>query len=842
MRSVFRFLSVILLLLSFSAAHAQIPTTPNIGLQLPPRGYAPWDTIINSNSMTVDTVLGELQASYQGSWSNTATYAKGQMVTSGSILYQSLVAPNTGNAPGTSPSDWVAVLNLSSSSIIANLGFTPENSQNRGIANGYAPLDANSFVPLANIPSLPESQITNLTADLSSAQSAASTKLPLAGGTLTGPLVAPQSNGVWNICQAPGIRCDGVTDDTTAFQTLLNTVSAMGGGTLQGQQAKTMLLLGQITIPRLSSSSPWPMAPIRITGSGASMGAADNPIGATPGAAFTIDARYAGNRIVSLGQGTLEIDHLNLVNGGASCGTFIYTTLTNLNLHDDSIFGSLANGGLGVTTQCDDVWVAGGGNGTANGLTGTVNDYFQGYASYIHNNFADYIRAFIVGGVAFNSIPIRENTIWKHSGSNLTTAISAATNASQTILTTSTNHNLPIGSTLTLTFSGFTGGWASLNGAHSVTVASANTLSVATNSTSFGALTGTPAYLSGYVMKFDGTATTGYGGAGYEDQGNIIAGNLIEQSNYPFGIVLAWSGGTEISGQSCWDYTSVSIACVWQQSNSYASHIVIAHSGTVSPVLSANSTQSDSTIFNAFAFQQIYGGGVFAWNQGSIAPWINLGVNGTTYWQETLTPTTNFLRIIDSANSLTRLEFDPASSSHIASGGTAAVNVNDVANDGTGGLNVYSGGTNPVPSIILSGNGTLTLQSTNQPQIWWNVGGTNYFESYLSAAGGSFRIADVPNAMVRFQIDPAQRTFINSAGTYAIQLNFGTNAGTGGVLFGSGGASPTTVGSVSNTGLGTFNGGVNIPSGQSYQVNGVSGATKTCTTYPTVVGGIVTSC
>jgi hypothetical protein len=40
----------------------------------------------------------------------------------------------------------------------------------------------------------------------------------------------------------------------------------------------------------------------------------------------------------------------------------------------------------------------------------------------------------------------------------------------------------------------------------------------------------------------------------------------------------------------------------------------------------------------------------------------------------------------------------------------------------------------------------------------------------------------------------------------------------------------------------TFSGNVNIPTGKAFQVNSVSGVTKTCTTYPTVVGGIVTGC
>jgi hypothetical protein len=37
--------------------------------------------------------------------------------------------------------------------IIAALGYTPENAANKGIANGYAPLDSGLLVPYANLPS-----------------------------------------------------------------------------------------------------------------------------------------------------------------------------------------------------------------------------------------------------------------------------------------------------------------------------------------------------------------------------------------------------------------------------------------------------------------------------------------------------------------------------------------------------------------------------------------------------------------------------------------------------------------------------------------------------------------
>lgn len=55
----------------------------------------------------------------------------------------------------------------------AALGFTPENSANKGAVSGYAPLNASSVVPLANLPTIPFSQLSGV--DASGAASTAQT-------------------------------------------------------------------------------------------------------------------------------------------------------------------------------------------------------------------------------------------------------------------------------------------------------------------------------------------------------------------------------------------------------------------------------------------------------------------------------------------------------------------------------------------------------------------------------------------------------------------------------------------------------------------------------------------
>jgi hypothetical protein len=88
------------------------------------------------------------------------------------------------------------------------------------------------------------------------------------------------------------------------------------------------------------------------------------------------------------------------------------------------------------------------------------------------------------------------------------------------------------------------------------------------------------------------------------------------------------------------------------------------------------------------------------------------------------------------------------------------------------------------------------------------------------ATGGEqfYQVLDELNSVYRLSIgqynngqgSTNNQTVINSAGSGAVVLNGSNNAGTGGVVFGSGGANETTVATVSNTGNAQFNGTLQV--------------------------------
>lgn len=99
----------VLVLLTAGAFAQQF--TPNLQLQLPPRGATNWDTVINGNFSNIDAVVGILQAPFQGGWNSGKVYSKAQeVVGSNGSLYLSLINLNLGNDPTVTPTAWQIIL------------------------------------------------------------------------------------------------------------------------------------------------------------------------------------------------------------------------------------------------------------------------------------------------------------------------------------------------------------------------------------------------------------------------------------------------------------------------------------------------------------------------------------------------------------------------------------------------------------------------------------------------------------------------------------------------------------------------------------------------------------
>ena len=134
----------------------------------------------------------------------------------------------TGTGSVSAAPAWSAV---SASDVTQGLGFTPENASNRGVANGYAPLDATGKLPLANLPAVTGSgTVTNSSGDLK------------AGSVVVG-------NGL-NDVAGSGVSVDGN-----------NQITAPGGfqssGALNGRLDLSGTTSGTVTQTVLPTAGTW---------------------------------------------------------------------------------------------------------------------------------------------------------------------------------------------------------------------------------------------------------------------------------------------------------------------------------------------------------------------------------------------------------------------------------------------------------------------------------------------------------------------------------------------------------------------------------------------------------
>ena len=317
-----------------------------------------------------------------------------------------------------------------------------------------------------------------------------------------------------------GLACDGVTDDTAAFNTLLATVNTAGGGTIVFNGMAR--INGQITLPNDGLPAP-KQNYIRLTGFGGN--SYGQFITAPAGGISGLDLRYNAPiaKIITLGTGLLEIDHITIRDAGNDSATFFKTTHTTLHVHDCAIIGTAA-----APSAVNDCFIFGG----SSIIDNTTDSAFQGYGTIIRHNQFDNIRKAAIFNGAANGIAFVENTVSLTCGDSTTKAITAATNANPTVLTAA-SHGFSTNDKIRLNISGATGNWTPINGATvTITVIDANRFSVPVDATSFGALTGSPVFPDGTFLDFVGSAV-------YSTAGNYIAGNLVEMVYYGYFARLA---------------------------------------------------------------------------------------------------------------------------------------------------------------------------------------------------------------------------------------------------------------------------------------------------------------
>jgi hypothetical protein len=216
---------------------------------------------------------------------------------------------------------------------------------------------------------------------------------------------------------------DGVTDNTQALNNALIATFKAGGGTIVFPQG-TFLISGQITIPNDGGS--WPdnqgtvpaNKPIRITGQGAGVltndSRSDGFTAATNGGTIlnlTYNAPVA--KIITTGQGQLEIDHLMLIDTGNDAAPFILTTNTSLCIHDCSFIGTTVSSVAESVYSVNDAILLGTSAEASNNTTSSI---FQGYNTKIQRNFFDRIQRCVFAQNWVNGITISDNVVWINGG------------------------------------------------------------------------------------------------------------------------------------------------------------------------------------------------------------------------------------------------------------------------------------------------------------------------------------------------------------------------------------------------------------------------------------------
>lgn len=208
-----------------------------------------------------------------------------------------------------------------------------------------------------------------------------------------------------------GAKGDGVTDDTAAIQSAIYAAQnatnqdagrIRGGGTVYFPTANPYYLIGGSLVFTSLLNGTYYQTPIRLTGTGGSFIQAGTPNYSAGACLFFNPGADYHALIDTRATGTLEVDHLSLVENGNRAVPFIFTSSTIINVHDCYFYG------MGSAQYWPTVFVLGGTDNTQG--VGT-NSAFSGYGTIINNNYGYNVGTFVRGGVFANAVNILNNTV-----------------------------------------------------------------------------------------------------------------------------------------------------------------------------------------------------------------------------------------------------------------------------------------------------------------------------------------------------------------------------------------------------------------------------------------------
>lgn len=404
---------------------------------------------------------------------------------------------------------------------------------------------------------------------------------------------------VYNV-KTYGATGNGTTDDSTAVNAAILACHTAGGGTVYFPAGTYKMLDNPLTIPTLSSDN-WVVAGGRVKRMNSMRITGDNPdcspwsVAAVPSGGTVIDLQYAQSpaKVICLGAGLLEVDHISFLDTVEGASPFFFTTNTILRVHDCLIYGKTS--GAYNTTAAQNGFIFGGETGrqnyrftvTAPAVAPTVGDTYT-------NNSATFTLERIVNATTYEfstplpGAPEASGNLVKATGSG-STPIAFSANSDVGAIS---------GGATTDWFQGY-GTVIERNAFHKIGRMAyfrygANSIIWKEN---YNDMTcGADAAIE-ILGSSDWNANLGPGA-------NIIRDNLVEMWSYKYGVKLNYCKQNVIHGNQFWDMDqSHTPRCVYLAANAKQNHITGNHDDD-RPTYFYTDLGTDNT-FHEYSYSQV---------------------------------------------------------------------------------------------------------------------------------------------------------------------------------------------------------------------------------------------